>query len=110
MIEVDESESFKNRINPPGVYQAHRDSEGISSIQNIWHFLEFQILDDDNSSQNLDDEDLAQLILEAETEENEQSDEVYSSWHLFVLSIAKGITTIISVFMNSVQNVTFWPV
>ena len=41
--------------------------------------LEFQILDDDNSSQNLDDEDLAQLILEAEAEENEESDEVFSS-------------------------------
>ena len=72
--------------------------------------LEFQILDDDNSSQNLDDEDLAQLILEAEADENEESDEVYSSWHLFVLSIAKGITTIISVFMNFVQNLTLCPV
>lgn len=28
MVEAEESESFKNRINPPAVYQAHRDSEG----------------------------------------------------------------------------------
>ena len=28
-LDENENEDFKNRINPPGVYQAHRDSEGL---------------------------------------------------------------------------------
>ena len=41
-------------------------------------FLEFQILDDENSSQELNDEDVEHLITEGEYDEG-QDDEVYSS-------------------------------
>ena len=41
-------------------------------------FLEFQILDDENSSQELNDEDIEHLIIEGEYDEG-QDDEVYSS-------------------------------
>ena len=39
---------------------------------------EFQILDDENSSQELNDEDIEHLIIEGELDEGED-DEVYSS-------------------------------
>ena len=41
-------------------------------------FSEFQILDDENSSQELNDEDIEHLIIEGELDEGED-DEVYSS-------------------------------
>ena len=35
--QLDENENeFKNRINPPGVYQAHRDSEGLLKETVVW--------------------------------------------------------------------------
>ena len=32
-LDENENEDFKNRINPPGVYQAHRDSEGLREFK-----------------------------------------------------------------------------
>ena len=78
-----EEEEFKNRINPGGVYTAHRDSDGEplqkqQGDSNII-FSEYEIVYDDNSSQELDDDDVEHLIEEGQNEIEEESDQVYSS-------------------------------
>ena len=56
----------------------------IQKVEFRWHFIcqsnhgiEFHFLDYENSSQELNDEDLEQLIVEGE--EDQDTDEVYSS-------------------------------
>ena len=107
-----EEEDFKNRINPGGVYTAHRDSDGKQYVQTVsWviricyssvicldlilglkcytvtllvtKFSEYEIVYDDNSSQELDDDDVEHLIEEGQNEIEEESDQVYSSQKIF---------------------------
>ena len=54
----------------------HRDFQLGNSTQ---FFSEYEIVYDDNSSQELDDDDVEHLIEEGQNEIEEESDQVYSS-------------------------------
>ena len=53
----------------------YKNSEGIA----LKMFPEYEIVYDDNSSQELDDDDVEHLIEEGQNEIEEESDQVYSS-------------------------------
>ena len=54
----------------------YKNSKGIANNR---MFSEYEIVYDDNSSQELDDDDVEHLIEEGQNEIEEESDQVYSS-------------------------------